>query len=103
MRYNLTARTMARDLRLGTEHTEITEQNIAKVTRFRENGIEELERLAKRLVIDVETETVTVPEKKKVYPEPTVVFGKERSRYGLPSVSRRSLQGAKMQYKPTTW
>jgi hypothetical protein len=107
MRYNLTARTMAKDIREGSSHTDYTQLNIAKVTRFRKDGMEELEKLAEKLVIDADPETeekrIQVPEKKKVYPEPGLVFGKDRLRYGLAWASRRSLQGSKMQHKPTSW
>jgi hypothetical protein len=107
MRYNMTARTMAKDMREGSQHSELTQLNIAKVTRFRKDGMRELEKLAEKLVIDAEPETeerrIQVPEKKKVYPEPGLLFGKERLRYGLPWASRKSLQGAKMQHKPTSW
>jgi hypothetical protein len=96
MRYNLTARTMAKDLRDGaSSHTDITQRNIAKVTRYRANGMEELQKLAERLVIEAdpatEEEKVQVPKKKRVYPESGLVFGKERQRYGFKMASRRDV------------
>jgi len=96
MRYNLTARTMAKDIRDGAaQHSPITLRNIAKVTRFRKDGMEQLEKLAEQLVIDASPEKeesmVKVPEKKRVYPEPDAVFGKERRRYGLPWASRTAI------------
>ena len=72
MRWNITARTMAREQRENLPRTDLTRQNIAKVTKFRENGMEELETLAHRLAL-VEEGDVRVPPKRRVYPE----YGKE--------------------------
>lgn len=96
MRYNLTARTMAKDMRDGhSAHTPITLRNIAKVTRFREGGMEELEKLAERLVIEADPEKeekrIRLPSKERVYPAVGVVFGKERRKYGLPWASRTDI------------
>lgn len=107
MRYNMTARTLARNLREKTEPTEITRRNMEKVTRFRERGMQELEALARRLRREANPEReagrVVVKEKRKVYPEPTVVMGKDRRRMGLPWVSRKSLRGDAMEYQPKSW
>jgi len=93
MRWNLTARTMAREIRDKLPRTELTRTNIKKVTRYRKDGIEELETLAEKLVIAADPVTeeaiVKVPEKKRVYPEPGLLFGKDRKAYGIESGPRR--------------
>ncbi|KAK0635640.1 ribosomal protein L17 [Bombardia bombarda] len=49
MRFAMTAATVARDRQLGNNHTELTRKNMAKVTRFRENGVEALDDLASKI------------------------------------------------------
>jgi len=82
MRWNLTARTMAREIRENLPRTDLTRINIGKVIRYRKDGMQELESLAEKLVIDAnpitEEAKVKVPDKKKVYPEPGLVFGKDK-------------------------
>lgn len=53
MRFALTARTVARQRSQGFEtFNELTTLNVQKVTRFRKDGVEELERAIKRLEIE---------------------------------------------------
>ncbi|KAL1836832.1 hypothetical protein VTJ49DRAFT_4613 [Mycothermus thermophilus] len=49
MRFAMTAAAVARDRALGKEHTELTRKNIAKVTRFRQNGREEFEEMVEKV------------------------------------------------------
>jgi len=95
MRYLLTARTMAKDMREGGKHSDITIRNMSKVTRYRDGGMTELEELAKKLVIDARPEredrAVTVPLKQRVYPERAILFGKTRLKYGEPHASRKAI------------
>lgn len=49
MRFMMTARTLARCQMEDKEINEITQKNIEKVTRFRKNGNEALENMAKRM------------------------------------------------------
>lgn len=46
MRFSMTARTLARQRLEDLRETDITRKNVEKVTRYRENGVIELERLA---------------------------------------------------------
>lgn len=94
LRYYMTARTMAKDIAEGSsQHSPITLQNIAKVTRFRKDGMEALEKLAKKWSKSggPAEEDVQLEPKKRVYPEPGIVFGKERRRYGLGWASRTDI------------
>lgn len=43
MRFAMTAATVARDRRLGQRHTDLTLQNVKKVTQFRKGGMAEFE------------------------------------------------------------
>lgn len=49
MRFYMTAATVARDRRLGKPHTDLTLKNIEKVTRYRQNGKEEFEKLVEKI------------------------------------------------------
>jgi large subunit ribosomal protein L17 len=49
MRFALTARTVARLREKGHLHNEITEKNIQKVTQFRKDGAEELEKMVQTM------------------------------------------------------
>lgn len=43
MRFAMTAAAVARDRELGKRHTDLTQKNIAKVTRYRRDGREAFE------------------------------------------------------------
>ena len=49
MRFAMTAAAVARDRKLGKPHTELTQKNIAKVTRYRKEGREEFEAMVERI------------------------------------------------------
>ena len=49
MRFAMTAKTLIRERATEEGVREITAQNVKKVTRFREGGLNELERTVKRL------------------------------------------------------
>ncbi|KAK4113966.1 ribosomal protein L17 [Canariomyces notabilis] len=49
MRFAMTAATVARDRKLGKSHTDLTQKNIAKVTRYRQEGREEFEKLVNKI------------------------------------------------------
>lgn len=49
MRFAMTARTIAKDIEQGEEHTEMTERNKEKVTRFRPNGERDLNKLVHKM------------------------------------------------------
>jgi large subunit ribosomal protein L17 len=49
MRFAMTAATVARDRRLGRQHTDLTELNMGKVTRFRKNGEQAFEDMVGRM------------------------------------------------------
>ena len=49
MRFAMTAKTLMRERRSNGGIREITARNVAKVTRYRENGEEDLERTVRRL------------------------------------------------------
>jgi large subunit ribosomal protein L17 len=49
MRFAMTAAAVARDRALGKSHTDLTRKNIAKVTRYRENGREEFEEMVRKV------------------------------------------------------
>ncbi|KAL2148706.1 hypothetical protein VTH82DRAFT_1853 [Thermothelomyces myriococcoides] len=49
MRFAMTAAAVARDRALGRPHTELTEKNIAKVTRYRRGGREEFEEMVNKV------------------------------------------------------
>jgi hypothetical protein len=69
----MTARTLARQRRENLPETNITRQNVAKVTRYVQDGRGKLERMAAWFQgsVDVEEEEtlVKVHEKAKVYPD----------------------------------
>lgn len=71
MRFAMTARTLARQRSEGLQVNDITAKNVAKVTRFRVDGKEELERTVQRLG-DMDKkgkeQTMEEPKKRKVYP-----------------------------------
>jgi large subunit ribosomal protein L17 len=55
MRFALTARTIARQRSQGLETlNELTVTNVRKVTRFRKNGVEDLEDAIKKIKLDNE-------------------------------------------------
>ena len=55
MRFALTARTIARQRSKGLETlNELTVTNVRKVTRFRKNGVEDLEDAIKKIKLDKE-------------------------------------------------
>ena len=49
MRFAITAAAIARDRRLNRTHSELTIRNRDKVTAFRQNGTEEMERMVRRI------------------------------------------------------
>lgn len=49
MRFKMTAAAVARDRKLGQEHTELTLRNMEKVTRFRKQGENVFERMVDRI------------------------------------------------------
>jgi hypothetical protein len=66
MRFAMTARVLANFRSQGKELNDITKKNVAKVTRYRDDGEEKLELLARRLEkLDVNVE----PVQKQVYPD----------------------------------
>ncbi|ERT01820.1 ribosomal protein L17 [Sporothrix schenckii ATCC 58251] len=48
MRFAMTAAAVARDRALGRDHTDLTQRNREKVTRFRQNGEDDFERMVRR-------------------------------------------------------
>lgn len=48
-RFAMTAAAVARDRALGKEHAELTVRNMAKVTRFRKDGLDAFESMIKRV------------------------------------------------------
>jgi len=80
MRFAMTARTMANLRSQGKELNDITKKNVAKVTRYRENGEEKLELLARRLEkLDLDVEQV----QKKVYPDAVNRFKPKKARWTM--------------------
>lgn len=49
MRFAMTAAAVARDRKLGQGHTDLTQKNISKVTRYRQDGREEFEKLVDKI------------------------------------------------------
>ncbi|KXX79297.1 hypothetical protein MMYC01_203233 [Madurella mycetomatis] len=49
MRFAMTAAAVARDRKLGKSHTDLTQKNISKVTRYRQEGREEFEKLVNKI------------------------------------------------------
>lgn len=49
MRFAMTAAAVARDRALGRRHSDLTEQNVAKVTRFRRGGHDALEAMVAKV------------------------------------------------------
>ncbi|KAJ4306194.1 54S ribosomal protein L8, mitochondrial [Collariella sp. IMI 366227] len=49
MRFAMTAAAVARDRALGKRHTDLTQKNVDKVTRFRKEGREEFEKLVNKI------------------------------------------------------
>lgn len=71
MRFAMTARTLVRQRSKGLQINDITAKNVAKVTRFRPDGKEELEQTVQRLGnMDQDSmgKTMEEPKKRKVYP-----------------------------------
>ncbi|KAF9887486.1 hypothetical protein FE257_010203 [Aspergillus nanangensis] len=57
MRFSMTARTVARQRSQGLENlNELTTMNVRKVTQFRKDGVEELERAIEQLELDTRKE-----------------------------------------------
>jgi large subunit ribosomal protein L17 len=73
IRFAMTARTLARQRRENLPETAITRQNVAKVTRYVEDGMGKLERMATWFQSSVDPEQeekdVRVPPKRTVYPD----------------------------------
>jgi large subunit ribosomal protein L17 len=73
IRFAMTARTLARQRRENLPETNITRQNVAKVTRYVEDGMGKLERMAAWFQGSVEPEEeeglVKVKAKRRVYPD----------------------------------
>jgi hypothetical protein len=64
IRFAVTAAAVARDRSLGKVHTELTERNMEKVTRFRKNGIPDFEEMvqhAERLNLSESAATESQP------------------------------------------
>jgi hypothetical protein len=64
MRFAMTARTVATLRKHGRPINEMTERNIEKVTRYREEGQRELERMVKRMEeveIEERNDAITIP------------------------------------------
>ncbi|KAH8782582.1 ribosomal protein L17 [Hyaloscypha finlandica] len=64
MRFAMTARTVATLRKQGRPINEMTERNIEKVTRYREDGQRELERMVKRMKeveIEERNDAITIP------------------------------------------
>ncbi|KAK3378278.1 ribosomal protein L17 [Podospora didyma] len=49
LRFAITAAAVARDRRTGSEHTDLTRKNMAKVTRYRENGKDVFEDMVQKV------------------------------------------------------
>lgn len=56
MRFHMTAKTLVRERATDEGIREITAKNVNKVTRYREGGVEELEREVKRMEKQVRDE-----------------------------------------------
>jgi hypothetical protein len=70
MRFSMTARTLAHQRREDLPETDITRRNVEKVTRFRKDGLSELEKLAGFFESAVDRESrVRAPTKRNVYPD----------------------------------
>jgi large subunit ribosomal protein L17 len=64
MRFAMTARTVATLRKQGRPINEMTERNIEKVTRYREKGQRDLERMVKRMEeveIEERNDAITIP------------------------------------------
>jgi hypothetical protein len=48
-RFAMTAAAVARDRKLGKSHTDLTTKNIAKVTRYRQEGRDEFEKMVGKI------------------------------------------------------
>ena len=76
----MTARTLANLRSQGKDLNDITKKNVAKVTRYREDGEEKLELLARRLEkLDVNVE----PAQKIVYPEASKRLKPKKARWTM--------------------
>lgn len=71
MRFAMTARTIAKLRDQGKDINEVTAGNIAKVTRYRAGGEEDLEEMVGRfeMLMEQGDEGVTEVRKKTVYPQ----------------------------------
>ena len=71
MRFALTAKTIANLRRKGRDLNDMTKANVAKVTRYRTNGEQELDAMVKRFqrLAEQGDEGVEEVPKKRVYPE----------------------------------
>jgi hypothetical protein len=49
MRFAMTAAAVARDRKLGKDHSEITTRNMDKVTRYRKDGKEDFEKMVEQI------------------------------------------------------
>ncbi|KAL2133733.1 hypothetical protein VTI74DRAFT_1813 [Chaetomium olivicolor] len=49
MRFAMTAAAVARDRMLGKRHTDLTQKNVAKVTRYRKEGRDEFEKMVNKI------------------------------------------------------
>jgi large subunit ribosomal protein L17 len=70
MRFAMTAKTLAR-LPEERKMNEVTAKNVQKVTRFRQNGIEDLRSMIEKMRMEP-VDTEDLPEPRKVYPEEMV-------------------------------
>ena len=64
MRFAMTARTIATSRKVGRPINEMTERNIEKVTRYRPQGEQQLEKMVKRMsqvVIQERNDAITYP------------------------------------------
>jgi large subunit ribosomal protein L17 len=74
LRFAMTARTLANFRSEGQNINDRTAMNIEKVTKFRPNGEEELEKMTDQFTELLEEERlhgVKEPKKKEIYPDPT--------------------------------
>ena len=102
MRFALTARTLAYRMRRDLPMNDVTRLNVRKVTRFRENGVEEL-RLLVREFVEMEEEKQegqgegemggaeeALPPKLKVYPDPLRHYhDQQRGQFKEPQKNKR--------------
>jgi hypothetical protein len=85
MRFALTAKTLAA-IPEGKKMNEITARNVTKVTKFRENGIDDLRSMIEKMRIANKEYDGYIPPKRRVYPETQTRT--QRNRYtGLDDVA----------------